>query len=135
SAGVVDPTSGRVVSATDTVADWVGTDLVAEFERRLDLPTSALNDVHAHALGEAWVGAGQGHETVLLVAVGTGIGGAFLVNGDVVAGAHWLGGHLGHIPCEEAIGVRCSCGRDGHLEGVASGPGIHRSYLRAGGDP
>lgn len=134
SAGVIDA-AGRVVSATRTIADWVGADLRGDVVRRFGLPVAVINDVHAHGVGEAWLGAGRGRASMLLVAVGTGIGGAYVVDGNVLPGAHGIAGHLGHVPSAEAAGVTCTCGRDGHLEGLASGPGIHAAYLRAGGDP
>jgi len=134
-AGVIDSRSGTVVSATDSISGWTGTAIRHELHGRLGLDVSVLNDVHAHALGESWVGAGRGHATVLLVTVGTGIGGAYLSDGRVHGGANGLAGHLGHIPSPEASGLLCSCGRYGHLEAVASGPGLHSGYLRLGGDP
>lgn len=134
-AGLIDPETGVIVSATDTIEDWAGTDLRAELSRRLGVEVAVLNDVHAHALGEHRLGAGRGSASMLLVTVGTGIGGAYLAGGTLHAGAHWLAGHLGHIPSIEAEGVPCACGRHSHLEPVASGLGIHATYLRLGGSP
>lgn len=134
-AGVIDPETGLVVSATDTIEDWSGTDLRTELSRRLGVEVAVLNDVHAHALGEHRLGAGRGSASMLLVTVGTGIGGAYLTDGTLHAGARWLAGHLGHIPSIEAEGVPCACGRHSHLEPVASGLGIYDSYLRFGGSP
>src|SRR5699024_6310203 len=70
SAGGVDSATGRIVSATDAIPGWAGTDLGARVNQALDLPTRVLNDVHAHALGEATAGAGVGASSLLLVAVG-----------------------------------------------------------------
>lgn len=134
-AGVIDPETGVIVSATDTIEGWRGTDLRAELSRRLGVGLDIVNDVHAHALGEHRLGAGRGRGSMLLVTVGTGIGGAYLSGGTLHAGAHWLAGHLGHIPSIEAEGILCACGRRSHLEPVASGLGIHASYLRLGGSP
>lgn len=134
SAGVVDSARGRVTHATDSLTGWAGTDLVTPLTARLGAPVSALNDVHAHALGEARFGIGAGRGSLLLVAVGTGIGGGHVVEGRVQSGAHGAGGHVGHVPVAEAEGVLCSCGRTGHLEGLASGPGIVRLAARLGAD-
>ncbi|WP_022884929.1 ROK family protein [Glaciibacter superstes] len=133
-AGVIDSVARRVVSATGSLSNWAGTDLGRAFEAALDLPVVVQNDVHAHAAGEAFVGAGRGHGTVLVAAVGTGIGGAVVVDGQPQFGAHGVAGHLGHLPAEEAAGILCPCGREGHLEAIASGTALHELYLRLGGD-
>lgn len=134
SAGVIDTERGVVVAATDSLPGWVGTDLVAAFEDAFGVHASALNDVHAHGLGEAISGSGKDHDSVLLVAVGTGIGGAFVEDGRVHTGAVGAAGHIGHLPAPEAAGVPCPCGRTGHLEGFASGPGILATLQRRGGE-
>lgn len=134
SAGVIDPVEGSVVSATEALPGWAGTNLVRELENRSGLAARALNDVHAHGLGEATHGHGRGRGSMLLVAVGTGLGGAYVVDGRVLTGAHHLAGHLGHLPSPEADGMRCSCGRLGHLEAVASGAGLARCFAQRWGD-
>ncbi|WP_259559553.1 ROK family protein [Brachybacterium sillae] len=125
-AGVVDPDTGAITHATDSLPGWAGTPVRDGLAEALGLPAAALNDVHAHGLGEARFGAAAGATSALLVAVGTGIGGAVLLDGSVVPGHHGVAGHVGHLPVPEAEGVPCSCGRTGHLEGFASGPGILR---------
>lgn len=125
-AGVID--DGRVTSATDSIIDWVGTDIAAHLAGHFALPAAAINDVHAHGLGEAVLGSGQGYESMLLVAVGTGIGGAIITGGRVLLGARAAAGHIGHMSVPEAAGVMCPCGKTGHLEGLASGAGILRAY-------
>lgn len=134
-AGVIDAGTARVLSATDTILHWAGTDLAAELLARTGLQVRAVNDVHAHGLGEAWRGAAAGSANALLLAVGTGIGGSHLLAGIPQTGVHHVGGHMGHFASPLASGVRCSCGRSGHLEAIAAGPAIHRHYLRLGGDP
>ncbi len=132
-AGIVDPETGVVVGATHHIRDWVGTHVRRDLGRALRLPTYAVNDVHAHALGEAVAGVGAGLDTILLIAAGTGIGGAVVRHGELDQGRHGAAGHLGHTPCEEATGLRCACGRTGHLEALASGPGLTSLYVRQGG--
>lgn len=137
-AGVIDPATARVLSATDHLPGWAGTDLRAGLGARLGIHPSAVhavNDVHAHALGEGWLGAAAGASSVLLAAFGTGIGGSLLLDGIPLFGARQVGGHLGHVPSIEALGLRCPCGGTGHLEAIASGPSLHALYLRSGGDP
>ncbi|GAA4530012.1 ROK family protein [Brachybacterium paraconglomeratum] len=135
SAGVIDSDRGRVSHATDSLTGWAGTDLLTPLADRFGVPVSALNDVHAHGLGEARFGAGRDRASLLLVAVGTGIGGCHVLDGRAVLGSHGAAGHVGHMPVPEAEGVPCPCGRMGHLEGLASGPGILQLASRLGADP
>jgi glucokinase len=140
SAGVIDAGQGLVVSATDAILGWAGTALTAGLATRLSLPPSSIqaaNDVHAHALGEAWAGAAAGTESSLLVAFGTGVGGSFVLAGHPVLGHRFVGGHVGHFASPYAYDggtpVPCVCGGSGHVEAIASGPAIRETYLRLGG--
>ena len=139
SAGVINAAEGTVISATDAILGWTGTHLTAGLTQRLGLPCSVVNDVHAHALGEAWLGAGAGTATSLMVAFGTGVGGSFVVDGQPLLGHHFVGGHVGHFASpyayHDGAALPCSCGHAGHVEAIASGPAIHESYLRFGGSP
>lgn len=134
SAGVVDPRTGDIVFANELMPGWGGTPLGSEITRATGLPCRVLNDVHAHALGEARHGGGRDAASCLVVAVGTGIGGAFVEHGRIMLGAHDEAGHIGHVCCPAAAGVDCPCGGTAHLEPVAAGPGIIREYIRLGGD-
>lgn len=133
SAGVVDPGTGLVLSATDSLPGWAGTDLRGHLATELGLPVAVVNDVHAHALGEYHQGAARGGSTVLLVAVGTGVGGALLCEGRIHGGARAAAGHVGHVPVAAAAGRRCPCGAQGHVESVASGPALVAEYNERGG--
>lgn len=144
-AGVVDAGRGTIVSATDVLPGWAGTDVAGGVRARLaglpgavattDLPVVVENDVDAHAAGEAWLGAAAGARIALMVAVGTGVGGAVVLEGTPLRGAHHLAGEMGHMPVPGADDLLCGCGRPGHLEALGSGPALHRHYLRLGGDP
>jgi glucokinase len=127
SAGVVDTRRGVIVSSTDVLADWAGTRLRDRLATSLGLVVAVDNDVHAHALGELWRGAAAGADSVLFVAVGTGIGASLVLDGRVLHGAHAVAGHAGHVPVA-AAGRRCTCGGVGHLEAVASGPALLASF-------
>ncbi|MBM7817969.1 glucokinase [Cellulosimicrobium cellulans] len=145
-AGVVDVGRGVIVSATDTLPGWPGTDVAGGLRRRLasggatplgaerPLPVFVENDVDAHAAGEVWLGAAAGARSALLVAVGTGVGAAVVLDGRPLRGAHHVAGELGHMPVPGAELLRCPCGRTGHLEAIGAGPAIHRRYLALGGD-
>lgn len=93
-AGVIDRNTARVLDATDALPGWKGSDLRAALAS-FGLPVFALNDVHAALRGEAWLGALQGAERGALITLGTGLGGALLMNGELQTGAHQLAGHFG----------------------------------------
>lgn len=133
SAGVVNPKTGDITFANDLMPGWGGTRLATEVTNATGLTCKVLNDVHAHALGEARWGGGKGLPSVLVVAVGTGIGGAYVEDGAIMLGSHNEAGHIGHVACIAAAGVPCTCGATGHLEPVAAGPGIKDEYIRLGG--
>lgn len=128
SAGVVDPHTGAIVSATNTMPEWGGTQLGETLKNVTSLPVEVINDVHAHGLGEAILGAGKGKEFVLSIAVGTGIGGALIAGQKIFFGNSFLSGHYGHIHHNYAHGMECSCGRVGHIEAISSGSGITAWY-------
>lgn len=140
-AGVVDSRTGIILSATDALPGWTGTDVGQGVRVRLTtsrgstLHVTVENDVDAHAAGEAWLGAAAGVSSALMVAVGTGVGGAVVFDGVPLRGARSLAGEMGHMPAPGADGLRCGCGRLGHLEALGSGPALHRHFLTLGGDP
>ncbi|WP_197094193.1 ROK family protein, partial [Nonomuraea sp. SBT364] len=96
-AGVVDA-AGRVTSATDLLTGWTGTDVRSIAEHALGLPATVVNDCHAAGTAEARLGAARGARTALVVAVGTGIGGALVTGGTTLPGATGTAGALGHLP-------------------------------------
>ncbi|MET8907829.1 ROK family protein [Micromonospora sp. NPDC004551] len=127
-AGTVDPATGSIRYATDSLPGWAGTPVAGALAARLDRPVRVTNDVSAAALGECWAGAGRDRAHVLLVAVGTGLGGAIVRDGRVEAGARGAAGGVGHLPAPGAERLRCGCGRHGHLEAIASGSGLAAAY-------
>ncbi len=132
-AGVIDPVSGTVVSATDTIRDWTGTALAGGLATRTGLPVACDNDVRAAATTE--LATMDDDATLVYAAVGTGVGGAVAAAGRVLHGAAGIAGHLGHLPSPEADGLPCTCGATGHLEAIAAGPGIAAHYTRLSGRP
>ena len=130
SAGVIDG-NGSVVSATSLIPGWAGIQLQAELSATFNVPAIVIGDVQAHALGEAHWGCGRQYQSLLVAAIGTGIGGAIIIDGKLVRGVHGACGHIGHLPHPDAIGISCSCGCKGHVESIASGTGIADNYRRA----
>ena len=84
----------------------------------------AGNDANVAALGEMWRGGGVGYKNLIMVTLGTGVGGGIIIDGKVVAGSHGAGGEIGHVHVEDAITTPCGCGNCGCLEQVASATGI-----------
>lgn len=70
----------------------------------------------------------------MMIAAGTGIGGAVIAHGRLVRGNHGFAGEIGHIACSQAVGIPCVCGGAGHLELVASGSGIEARYAEITGN-
>ena len=132
-AGIVGP-DGSITSATDLLRDWSGTPLAALLSAELGMPVRVLNDVHATGLCEAKLGAARGSSSALIVAVGTGIGGAIVLDGQVQLGAHGVSGAIGHMPAPVKRGLVCSCGAIDHIEPYASGPGLEAEHLRRTGE-
>ena len=94
------------------------------------LPTALLNDVRSITNGEWRFGAGRGVDTVAVFAIGTGIGGGLVINGQLHLGIGGTGGELGHTMID-FNGPRCGCGNYGCLEAYASGPAIAAMGMKA----
>ena len=94
-AGVVDPEKGLILYAPKYFPGYPGTALGERLEKRCGLPCTVENDVNAAALGEYWLGAGQGAKSLFCITVGTGIGGCALLDGRVLHGAACFGGEAG----------------------------------------
>ncbi len=84
------------------------------------------NDANVAALGETWKGAGKGYENVVMITLGTGVGGGIVLNNKIVVGLHGASGEIGHIKVETEEKLICGCGKKGHLEQYASATGIVR---------
>ena len=90
------------------------------------LLVKAGNDANVAALGEMWQGGGKGHEDVVMVTLGTGVGGGIIIGGKMISGFHGAGGEIGHIKVQEDETDTCGCGKKGCLEQYASATGIVR---------
>lgn len=106
------------------------------FQRELskflgDIPIAATNDANAAALGEMWQGAGQGYKDLVMVTLGTGVGGGLVFNGKVINGLRGVGGEIGHIAVNPDETEQCNCGGKGHLEQYSSATGVVRHAKKA----
>ncbi len=104
-----------VFSVKNTLADLTGVGNV-----------KVGNDANVAALGEMWKGSGRGHDSIVMVTLGTGVGGGIIQKGKVLTGSTGAGGEIGHIKVEFNNPVTCGCGNKGCLEQYASATGIVR---------
>lgn len=95
-------------------------------EEILEMPVMAGNDANVAALGEMWKGGGQGSSDLIVVTLGTGVGGGIIVDGKILTGATGAGGEIGHIHVEDNESEKCGCGNTGCLEQYASATGVTR---------
>ncbi|MCS3844648.1 ROK family protein [Microbacterium sp. AK031] len=140
-AGVVGA-DGGIFSATDAIAGWAGFPLPTAMADALagigadGIRVAVVNDVHAAAVAEAQIGAGAGSDSILMAAVGTGIGGAVVFADGLHRGATGTAGSLGHaeVVMPDSLAARqCPCGGHGHVEAAASGPAMEQTYLEKSG--
>lgn len=105
---------------------WDITPAAKIMQEMTGIPVKAGNDANVAALGEMWKGGGRGYEDVIMVTLGTGVGGGVILNGRMVAGSNGAGGEIGHMIVNSGEEDVCGCGGHGHLEQYASATGIVR---------
>lgn len=105
---------------------WGFKAVASELSFLTGLPAKAANDANIAALGESWKGAAEGAKNVVLVTLGTGVGGGIIVDGKIVCGHHGAGGEVGHASVNHQESLACNCGNHGCLEQYASATGIAR---------
>lgn len=105
---------------------WGFTQVEKDLTELTGLKVKAGNDANVAALGELWKGGGAGCHNMIMVTLGTGVGGGIIVNDKVIAGAHGAGGEIGHAHVDDTIKEPCNCGAYGCLEQIASATGIAR---------
>lgn len=129
--GTMDIPAGRLVDPPN-LPGWVDFPIRDELSRACGLPVSFTNDGAAAAYGEYWVGSGRGMPSMVMLTLGTGIGGGIIVNDFSIDGQHSHGAECGHIiiDCTEQARV-CSCGQPGHLEAYASALSVVRRTQEA----
>jgi glucokinase len=117
--GIVDKTNRIVLGGADNIVGWINVMLADKVEEACQLPTYISNDANLMGLGEQAYGAAKDCSDVLFLTVGTGIGGAIIIDGKLFGGYDNRGTELGHIPLF-MDGIPCSCGSVGCLEAYAS---------------
>lgn len=95
-----------------------------------DIRVEVGNDANVAALGEQWLGGAKGYNSVVMITLGTGVGGGIVYDGKIVAGSHGIGGEIGHITVNTEETLQCNCGNYGCLEQYASATGVVRVARR-----
>ncbi|WP_135557006.1 ROK family protein [Paenibacillus cymbidii] len=134
SAGRVNCDNGTVYFATPNLPDWTGVNVKQFMESKFGLPSVVDNDVNVAGIGEMWLGAGRSYSSSVCLTLGTGLAAAVFVNGELIRGAHWSTGEIGHMILYPH-GKPCNCGQCGCFEQYCSGTALCRSYNdRTGSD-
>lgn len=128
--GIVDSSNRIVFGGADNIQGWSNLPLADRMEQETGLPTLLGNDANLMALGELRYGAGRGCTHIVFITVGTGIGGAVVIGGELFNGFDNRGTELGHTPLF-ADGEPCTCGSRGCLETYASTSSLVRRFEQA----
>ena len=128
--GPFDEESGRIDNFY-TLPGWEGNDIVSPLVARFGTPVRLVNDADAALLGEALAGAARGARIAVMLTVGTGIGGAALIDGAILRGAAGEHPEIGHLIVDPA-GPECYCGSRGCIEALAAGPALARAGAEHG---
>lgn len=127
--GITDETNRIVVGGAENIAGWENIPLADMLEDVFGLPVRVANDANMMGLGEQAFGAAKGCTDVLFITVGTGIGGAVIIQNKLYGGYKKRGTEFGHIPLI-ANGEPCTCGSVGCLETYASTAALVRRFIR-----
>lgn len=128
--GVPGPVNSKGIVLKCVNLGWGVFNVEEELASLTGLKVKAGNDANVAALGEMWQGAGKGSEDMVMVTLGTGVGGGIIVDGKVIAGANGAGGEIGHITVNDDEIEACNCGQYGCLEQYTSATGIVRMAKR-----
>ena len=109
---------------------WGTMSLKKELQTLLNMPVEAGNDANVAALGEAWQGGAKGYEDVVVVTLGTGVGGGIVIDGKIYSGSNFGGAEIGHTVIS-VDGPQCTCGRKGCFEVYSSATGLIRMTKEA----
>jgi len=125
--GVPGPVSRQGVVNRCVNLGWGTFNIAESLSQLTGLPVKAGNDANVAALGECWVGGGQGCDNMVLATLGTGVGGGIIIDGKILYGAHGAGGEIGHMVLNRDETVPCGCGKCGCVEQYCSATGIVRT--------
>lgn len=132
-AGDIDPYEGRVIYATGNLPNFTGLELKKIIEEKFNRATTVINDAVAGLIGELIYGAGRDCQNVVMITLGTGLGGGILANGKLVLGNNCRAGRLGHVTLYPN-GLDCNCGCMGCAEQYVSATGLMNTAKEIGLD-
>lgn len=124
--GIPAPVDEEGVVQNTANLGWGYKEVSREMSELTGMKVAAGNDANVAALGEMWLGAGKGNKNMIMVTLGTGVGGGVIVNGQPLTGTHGAGGEIGHLCVNYEETENCGCGKTGCLEQYASATGIAR---------
>lgn len=124
--GVPGPVKGDGTVLRCVNLGWGIFNVEDELSSLTGLKVKAGNDANMAALGEMWQGGGKGFENIVMVTLGTGVGGGIILDGKMLSGVNGAGGEIGHIEVDDSETEVCGCGKKGCLEQYASATGIVR---------
>ena len=124
--GVPAPVDSEGVVQNTANLGWGYKEVKREMEELSGMKAEIGNDANVAALGEMWLGAGKGRKNIIMVTLGTGVGGGIIIDGKPLVGAHGAGGEIGHLCVNYEETDHCGCGNTGCLEQYASATGITR---------
>ncbi|MFU0783124.1 ROK family protein [Thermoanaerobacterium thermosaccharolyticum] len=127
SAGRINFNTGEVIYATDNLPGWTGINLKEIISQKYKTKTIVENDVNAAIIGENWVGSAKNYRDILMITLGTGVGGAIILDGRLIRGSHFSAAEIGHTILYPD-GKRCNCGQNGCVEQYISGTAIYKRY-------
>ena len=117
--GQIDVNKGEVIGTGGNIKNYDGSKIKEELEKKYKLKTTVINDANAAVLGELFLGRAKGYKNIVMITIGTGVGGGIVVNGEVLNGRLGIGGEIGHLSINNE-GEPCSCGNRGCYERYAS---------------
>lgn len=122
--GIPGPINEEGVVPHTANLGWGYKEVSRELSELTGLPCKGGNDANVAALGEMWKGGAAGYNNVVMVTLGTGVGGGIIIGGRILTGSNGAGGEIGHLHVDDYITGHCGCGNQGCLEQVASATGI-----------
>ena len=130
--GIPAPVDSEGVVQQTANVGWGYKEVTRELSELLDgMRVEAGNDANVAAMGEMWLGAGRGEKNLVMITLGTGVGGGVIVDGHMIVGHHGAGGEIGHICVNREEEDACGCGLRGCLEQYASATGIAKLARKA----
>lgn len=129
-AGFIDADQANIIYAPNL--SWRNEPFKAKLQAKLPLPVIIENDANAAAWAEFRYGAGKGYQHMIMLTIGTGVGGAVIVNGQMLRGGFGIAGELGHLRVVPN-GKLCGCGQHGCLESYGSGTALLKAAKELAG--